>query len=83
MLTTTTFDKKVLQQAIKETLQNRGTKFPSTILDNKEYINSSTTERMWTNMKRKRQIKEVLSFTECATYIREYLSAIIDELGGQ
>lgn len=83
LLTTTTFDKKDLQQAIKETLQNRGTKFQTAILDNKEYINSSDTERMWTNMKRKRQIKEELSFAECATYIREYLSSIIDELGGQ
>ncbi len=83
LLTTTTFDKRVLQQAIKETLQNRGTKFRSAILDNKEYINSSTTERMWINMKRKRQIKEEFSFAECVTYIREYLGPIIDELGGQ
>ena len=82
LLSTTKFDRNILKNAIYETLQNRGTKFERTIFVNEEYINSTSTERMWNNMKRKRHIEEKLSFVDCVDYINKYLGTIIEEIGG-
>ena len=81
LLSTTKFDRNILKNAIYETLQNRGTKFEKTILENEEYINSTRTERMWNNLKRKRHIEEKLSFADCVDYINKYLGVIIEEIG--
>lgn len=81
LLSTTKFDKRLLQEAIKETFMKRGTSFQIAILKNEEYITNPSIERMWNNMKRKRGINEELSFVECVSFIRDNLEPIIDELG--
>lgn len=83
LLNSTKFNKKILQEAIKKTFLNRGTKFQTSILNNSDYITSPATKRMWINMKRKRGINEELSFIDCVTYISNYLGPIIEKLGGK